>query len=161
MIRYDRKGQVVHKTSPYEDPLNTPPEEAQYYRQNAPFLGYSPSTDGKPLKGTPVYVNYGRTEDYDYLTKIGVNVSGHVAIAKYGKIFRGDIVKQAQDNGAIGAIIYCDPYDYTDGNPDNTYPHSIYMPSSGVQRGTIREEGGDPETPNYPSIGINLFALVN
>lgn len=40
-----------------------------------------------------MYVNYGRIEDYDRLTKeLDVNVSGSIAIARYGRIFRGDKV---------------------------------------------------------------------
>jgi hypothetical protein len=39
-----------------------------------------------------IYVNYGRVDDYRYLEKINVNVSGKIVIARYGKIFRGDKV---------------------------------------------------------------------
>jgi len=45
------------------------------------------------LKGRLVYVNYGRIEDFDVLTKdFSVNVSGSIGIARYGRIFRGDKV---------------------------------------------------------------------
>jgi len=39
-----------------------------------------------------VYVNYGRIEDYARLAseQSGVDVSGAIAIARYGRIFRGD-----------------------------------------------------------------------
>ena len=124
---------------------------AKYYRQNPPYLAYSPSTV-TPLEGTPVYVNYGRLEDYDHLSELKINVSGHIVIARYAKIFRANIVRNAQNMGAIGVIIYSDPYDYTDGNVNNTYPNSIYLPPSGVQRGTIQMGDGDPQTPIYPSI---------
>ena len=39
-----------------------------------------------------VFVNYGRIEDFLYLKKIGVQLTGKICIAKYGKIFRGDKV---------------------------------------------------------------------
>ena len=40
-----------------------------------------------------VYVNYGRVEDFQKLEReLGINVTGKIAIARYGKIFRGDKV---------------------------------------------------------------------
>lgn len=42
-----------------------------------------------------VYVNYGREEDFEALAKLGVNVSGTIVIARYGKIFRGNKVRCA------------------------------------------------------------------
>ena len=55
-----------------------------------PFLGYSPS--GK-AEGDLVYVNYGRVEDFDKLKNLSVNVTGKIAIMRYGKIFRGNKVR--------------------------------------------------------------------
>ena len=43
-----------------------------------------------------LYVNYGRVEDYDYLDTLNVNVSGKIVIARYGKIFRGDMVRTVE-----------------------------------------------------------------
>ena len=40
-----------------------------------------------------MYVNYGTVEDFQKLEELGVNVSGHIAIARYGKIFRGNKVR--------------------------------------------------------------------
>lgn len=40
-----------------------------------------------------VYVNYARAEDFKQLEDLGVNASGKVVIARYGKIFRGDKVR--------------------------------------------------------------------
>ena len=60
-------------------------------------------------------------------------------------------------NGAIGAILYDDPIEFTDtGNPDNVYPKSIFLPKSGVQRGSLLVHSGDPMTPGYPSISNNF-----
>lgn len=39
-----------------------------------------------------MYVNYGRYEDFEELSKYGVNCSGKIVIVRYGKIFRGDKV---------------------------------------------------------------------
>lgn len=46
-----------------------------------------------PGKGL-VYVNYGREEDFEMLKELGVDVSGHIVIARYGKIFRGNKVRR-------------------------------------------------------------------
>ena len=54
-----------------------------------PFLGYSPS--GK-ASGELVYVNYGQVEDFEQLKNLSVNVTGKIAIMRYGKIFRGNKV---------------------------------------------------------------------
>ena len=54
-----------------------------------PFLGYSPS--GK-ASGELVYVNYGRVQDFEQLKDLSVNVTGKIAIMRYGKIFRGNKV---------------------------------------------------------------------
>ena len=49
------------------------------------------------FQGNLVYVNYGRVEDFQKLTgsgdgELNVNLTGKIAIARYGKIFRGDKV---------------------------------------------------------------------
>ncbi|CAG2102362.1 unnamed protein product [Medioppia subpectinata] len=152
VIKYDLANHVIHKSGECENALNARLGERKCYEQNRPFLAYSNSTGNKPVKGIPVYVNYGRAEDYDYLKQSGVSVAGHIVIVRYAKIFPANIVKLAEDNNAIGAIIYSDPYDYTDGNSNNTFPNGVYLPESGVQRGTIRLSAGDPQTPFYPSI---------
>ena len=44
-------------------------------------------------QGPLVYVNYGRISDFQYLVyNLSLNLTGHVCIARYGKIFRGDKV---------------------------------------------------------------------
>ena len=43
----------------------------------------------------PVFVNYGRIEDFEKLASLGVSVKGKIAIMKYGGIYRGNKVSQA------------------------------------------------------------------
>lgn len=46
------------------------------------------------LQGELVYVNYGHTEDFFQLEKeMGINVTGKIVIVRYGKIFRGNKVR--------------------------------------------------------------------
>ncbi|KXJ08870.1 N-acetylated-alpha-linked acidic dipeptidase 2 [Exaiptasia diaphana] len=115
-----------------------------------PFNAYSASGN---VTGRLVFVNYGRIEDFQKLNKSGINVTGRIVIAKYGEIFRGNKEKYAQEHGAIGLILYSDPKDYSPGvSPNDTYPKTWWLPSSGVQRGSIFMKSGDPLTIGYPSI---------
>ncbi|XP_077990166.1 putative N-acetylated-alpha-linked acidic dipeptidase [Glandiceps talaboti] len=68
-----------------------------------PFNAYSGQGD---ITGDLVYVNYGRVEDFDKLEKLGVNLTGKILIARYGKIFRGNKLDDAValPNGWAGSI---------------------------------------------------------
>ncbi len=115
------------------------------------FNAYSP--DGE-VKAQVVYVNYGLPEDYEKLKELGVSVKGKIAIARYGKSFRGVKAKVAEENGAIGLLIYSDPMDdgYMKGD---VYPRGPWRPEGAVQRGSIYymfEYPGDPLTPGYPAV---------
>ncbi|CAA6660974.1 unnamed protein product [Spirodela intermedia] len=102
--------------------------------------------------GPVAYVNYGRVEDYAALRAIGIDVTGSVVLAKYGKIFRGDIVRNAEAAGALAAVVYTDRKDYGGGNGGKGFPEGRWMPPSGVQIGTLYRELGDPTTPGWPSV---------
>ena len=115
------------------------------------FNGYSPSGD---VTAQLVYVNYGLPPDYEALKKIGVDVKGKIAIARYGNSFRGVKAKVAEDNGAVGLIIYSDPADdgYSQGD---VYPKGPWRPVSSAQRGSVQylfRAPGDPLTPGKPSV---------
>ncbi len=115
------------------------------------FNAYSP--DGE-VEAQVVYVNYGLPEDYEKLKEMGVDVRGKIVIARYGKSFRGVKAKVAEENGAIGLIIYSEPMDdgYMKGD---VYPRGPWRPEDAVQRGSIYymfEYPGDPLTPGYPAV---------
>ena len=48
---------------------------------------------------------------------MGISVEGRIALARYGNVFRGLKVWQAEERGAVGVLIYSDPADdgYTKG----------------------------------------------
>jgi len=100
------------------------------------------SVDGE-VEGELVFVNYGRPEDYEVLDRYGISVEGKIAIAKYGRSWRGIKPKLAGEKGAIGTIIYSDPADdgYGAGDP---YPKGAFKHESGVQRGSVMD------MPTYP-----------
>lgn len=103
--------------------------------------------------GPVVYVNYGRVEDFMTLKTRGVNMSGTVVLARLGQIYRGDIVANAYQAGAIGAVLFTDKKDYGGGGDAKVFPNSKWMPPSGVQVGTLYKGCGDPTTPGWPSTG--------
>jgi N-acetylated-alpha-linked acidic dipeptidase len=115
------------------------------------FNAYSP--DGE-VEAQVVYVNYGLPEDYAKLKEMGIDVKGKIVIARYGKSFRGVKSKVAEENGAIGLLIYSDPMDdgYMKGD---VYPRGPWRPEDAVQRGSIYymfEYPGEPLTPGYPAL---------
>ncbi|XP_076465735.1 glutamate carboxypeptidase 2-like isoform X2 [Babylonia areolata] len=140
-------NEVIVESEKYEVVL-TPNENNSHVVP--PFNGFSPAGD---VIGDVVYVNYGRIEDFNFLaTNLSINVTGRVVIARYGKIFRGDKVQNAERFNALAVILYSDPHDFNLNNDvNNTYPHSWWLPPSGIQRGSVLATDGDPETPLYPS----------
>jgi N-acetylated-alpha-linked acidic dipeptidase len=117
------------------------------YPQVMPFNGYGAAGD---VRGEVVYVNYGLIEDYAQLDSMGVSVKGKIAIARYGRSFRGIKAREAEKHGALGLIMYSDPADdgYARGD---VYPAGPMRPSQGIQRGSVMNPNGDPSTPGYPS----------
>ncbi|KAF8403422.1 hypothetical protein HHK36_011525 [Tetracentron sinense] len=98
----------------------------------APYHAYSPS--GSAFAKV-VFVNYGREEDYRALVASGVNVSGCVAIARKGDVFRGGVVERAAEKGAVAVLLYAD------GDRFN-----------GVERGTVMRGLGDPLSPGWAGV---------
>jgi N-acetylated-alpha-linked acidic dipeptidase len=112
-----------------------------------PFNGYGAAGD---VRGEVVYVNYGLIEDYAQLDSMGVSVKGKIAIARYGRSFRGIKAREAEKHGAVGLMIYSDPADDGFARGD-VYPVGPMRPSQGIQRGSVMNPNGDPSTPGYPS----------
>ncbi|MDQ7063734.1 MAG: M28 family metallopeptidase [candidate division KSB1 bacterium] len=124
------------------------PVDKDSYASNV-FPGFNAYSPGGEAQAQVVYVNYGRPEDYDALRQLGVDVRGKIALARYGKVFRGVKAKVAEEHGAVGLLIYSDPADdgYMKGD---VYPNGPYRPEFGVQRGSIQYMflyPGDPLTP--------------
>ncbi|NXA48252.1 FOLH1 carboxypeptidase, partial [Nothocercus julius] len=143
----DELGNEIFNTSLFEPP----PAGYEAVRDVVP--PYSAfSAQGMP-EGELVYVNYGRTEDFFKLEReMGINCTGKIVIARYGKIFRGNKVKNAELAGAKGVILYSDPADYCAPGV-NPYPAGWNLPGGGAQRGNILNlnGAGDPLTPGYPA----------
>jgi len=119
-----------------------------------PYNAYGADGD---VTGELVYVNYGMPEDYIELARHGVDVKGKIAIARYGKGWRGLKPKLAYEHGAIGCLIYSDPQDdgYAMGD---VYPKGGWRPPLGVQRGSVLETTIYPGDPLTPGIGATKNA---
>ena len=128
-----------------EDPTSASPKIVPLYN------GYGASGD---VTAPLVYVNYGLPDDYAALKQAGVEVKGKIVIARYGNSFRGVKAKVAEENGAVGLIIYSDPADdgYAQGD---VYPKGPWRPDSSAQRGSVEYlfiYPGDPLTPGTPAV---------
>ncbi|KAI6180332.1 Glutamate carboxypeptidase 2-like family protein [Aphelenchoides besseyi] len=102
------------------------------------------------VKAPIVYCNYGRVEDLKKLEEEQIQLKDRIALIRYGKIFRGDKVREVQKRGAVGAILYSDPAECAQLG-DHVYPNTDFMPPNGVQRGTLNRMNGDPLTPFFPA----------
>ncbi|KAG9470074.1 hypothetical protein GDO78_018948, partial [Eleutherodactylus coqui] len=143
----DEDGTEIFNTS-----LSEPPPEGyeNFTDIVPPYNAFS--AKGEP-EGDVVYVNYARTEDFFFLERnMSINCTGRIVIARYGKIFRGNKVKNAIKAGAKGIILYSDPADYCAPGV-KPYPDGWNLPGGGVQRGNVLNlnGAGDPLTPGYPA----------
>ncbi|XP_055272160.1 N-acetylated-alpha-linked acidic dipeptidase 2 isoform X1 [Moschus berezovskii] len=143
----DEHGTEIFNTS-YTEP---PPDGYENVKNIVPpYNAFSPP--GVP-EGELIYVNYARTEDFFKLEReMNVNCTGKIVIARYGKIFRGNKVKNAMLAGAKGIILYSDPVDYSAPGVQ-PYPKGWNLPGTAAQRGNVLNlnGAGDPLTPGYPA----------
>ncbi|XP_006790087.2 aminopeptidase NAALADL1 [Neolamprologus brichardi] len=131
---------IREKEKPYT-PDQSDPEVVQ------PYAAYSPAGHAK---GKLVYANQGKPSDYSELNKT-VDLRGTIAITKYGGAGRSAKAINAAPYGVVGVLVYTDPLDINDGlmsDANETYPHSWYMPPSGVERGSYNTDFGDLLTPH-------------
>jgi N-acetylated-alpha-linked acidic dipeptidase len=100
--------------------------------------------------GEIVYVNYGLIEDYARLDSLGVSVRGRIAVARYGRSFRGIKAREAERHGAVALLLFSDPQSdgYVRGD---IYPEGPMRNWDGIQRGSVFNGAGDVATPGYAS----------
>lgn len=113
-------------------------ESSQLADRIPTFHGYSASGN---VTASYVFVNYGTYDDFEELRAANVSLDGKIALAKYGGVFRGLIVKRAQELGMIGVAIYSDPGDdgeITEKNGVAAYPDGPARQPSSVQRGSVQ-----------------------
>ncbi len=160
-VKYDvfinhPKHVALRMTIPHEESLSLV-EEVYSRDKDSSAMGQFPAFHGYGASGKAsgqiVYVNYGAPADFERLAQLGTSVAGKIVLVRYGGPFRGLKVKEAQDRGAAGVLIYSDPADdgYAKGD---IYPDGPMRPASAIQRGSVlflSHVPGDPSTPGYPS----------
>lgn len=151
-LRLLDSGKVIYEALLKEDPI---PEDPTTHGKAVPaFHGYSASGN---VTAAYFYANYGRKEDYASLVAAGYNLTGKIAIVRYGTIFRSLPIKFAEEHGVAGVVMYSDPSqdgEHTTQNGYKQYPEGPAKQESSVQRGSVlflSESPGDPTTPGYAS----------
>jgi hypothetical protein len=134
-------GLTLREENLVEDPATAHPDLA--WGWNA----YSASGD---VTAPVVYANHATREDFALLQAMGVQVQGGIVLARYGRNFRGDKVRFAEEAGAVGVVLFSDPADVAKGP---AWPEGGWANDTCVQRGSIlkKAQPGDPLTPGVPS----------
>ncbi len=144
---------VSKKLASPEQPIDVDKDTSDK-RVGPAFNVYSPSGE---VTASVVYVNYGMPEDYRTLASSGVHVEGKIALARYGKGYRGIKAKLADEHKAAALIIFSDPKDDGSGVGE-TFPNGPWRPMSGIQRGSIVYTQIYPGDPLTPGVGATPTA---
>lgn len=115
-----------------------------------PFNAWTAS--GK-RRGKVVDVGFGLRADYERLASAGVDVRGAVALAKYGRAYRGVKEQCASEFGCVGVLLYSES-SADGGEKGAVWPEGPWKPDWDVQRGSIlpvESAPGDPSTPGWGS----------
>ncbi|NWS24063.1 TFR1 protein, partial [Polioptila caerulea] len=107
------------------------------------YVAYSKSGT---VTGKPIYVNYGRKEDFQKIRNNNVPMNGTIIVFRAGKITLAEKVANAKKEGAVGALMYLDP---SNDKADSSVPFAH------AHLGT-----GDPFTPGFPSFNHTQFPPV-
>ncbi len=132
-----------------EEPIPSDPQ-SDVPEAEVAWNAYAPSAE---VVGEVVYVNRGSAEDYDRLAKMGLDVRGKIALARYYGGYRGGKSLEAEKRGLLAVLVYSDPID--DGwFKGPVYPGGPWGPPSHFQRGANVYDfivPGDPLTPGWAS----------
>jgi N-acetylated-alpha-linked acidic dipeptidase len=133
----DGKTEVTFEATLEEDVLEEDPTSGLPDRVPV-FHGYSATGN---VTAQYVYVNFGTYADFEDLVNSNITLEGKIAIAKYGRNFRGLKVKRAQELGMVGIVIYSDPQEdgeITEENGYEAYPNGPARNPSAIQRGSTQ-----------------------
>ena len=153
LLSYPRRLEVVAHTPDGEtlfdrcdrfDPDAWPPQDIPL------FHGWSASGTAE---GPVVDVGHGQRTDFEALVEAGVALEGRIALARYGRGYRGVKAELAQAFGCAGLLIFNDPL--RDGAQRGAvWPEGPWKPGWEAERGailSIARAPGDPSTPGWPS----------
>ena len=98
-----------------------------------------------------VDVGHGLREDYERLDAAGVDVRGAIALARYGRSYRGIKVELAEEHGCAGLLLFSEGDGRDQGE---VWPFGPWKPGHDAQRGSISPMArapGDASTPGWAS----------
>jgi len=126
-----------------EDPATSHPDLA---------WGWNAYSGSGEVEAGVVFAHRGTKEDFKRLRSMGVNCTGRIVLIRYGGIFRGSKVRNAEDAGAAGVLLYTDPADSGEGRGP-VWPEGGWANDFCVQRGSVAtlDQPGDPLTPFTPA----------
>jgi len=114
---------------------------------------YSAWSASGVARGKVVDVGYGLRADFERLKAAKVEVRGAIALARYGKAYRGVKAQLAQEYGCAGVLLFSESSE-DGGEHGPVWPQGPWKPDWDAQRGSIlplSNAPGDPSTPNGPS----------
>ncbi|XP_027541568.1 transferrin receptor protein 1 isoform X1 [Neopelma chrysocephalum] len=137
-IKLQNKGSSNNQVSTDQDGIEEVLESPNAY------VAYSKTGT---VVGKPVHVNYGLKDDFEKIRNLGVSMNGTIVIFRAGKITLAEKVANAREEGAVGALMYLDPFEYRGTEK--------LVPFAHAHLGT-----GDPFTPGFPSFNHTQFPPV-
>ena len=115
---------------------------------------YNAWTASGKVRAKVVDVGFGLRADYEALAQQKIDVRGAIALARYGRAYRGVKVDLAAEHGCVGLLLFTESA--SDGGERGTvWPEGPWKPDWDGQRGSIlpiASAPGDPSTPNGPSL---------
>lgn len=131
--------------------LELPLAEDSYTRQLQvpPMLGLcAPGA----AEGAVYYAGYGTVAEFESLRQEhGSALDGAIALCRYGMLFRGLKLANAEAVGFGGVLLYPDELD-DGGALGAMMPAGPWRPRDGIQRGSVFNGKGDALTPGWPAL---------
>lgn len=103
-------------------------------------------------EGRLFYAGYGTESEFAELRRAhGSACDGAIALMRYGLLYRGLKLANAEAAGFAGALLYTDELD--DGAARGpALPEGPWRPPGGIQRGSVNNADGDPLTPGWAAL---------
>ncbi len=140
----DATAPPIFKRTERFDPDASPPGDVP------PFNAWSAS--GRQFAPV-VDAGYGLRQDFDRLLELGIPLKGKIALARYGRCYRGVKAQLAEEYGCVGILLFNDSKD-SGAERGATWPEGPWKPDWDVERGSISpmaKAPGDASTPGWAS----------
>jgi N-acetylated-alpha-linked acidic dipeptidase len=135
----------------YEAPLVDDPENKHAYREGGFMPAYFGFSANANITASYVFANFGRAEDFDALEQANVSLAGRIAVVKSANVapymllhrlvvFRGEQIKNAEERGMAGVLVYTDPgsdQPINEANGYKPYPESPARPATAMVIETV------------------------